>query len=83
MRTILLAAAIAVAAALMTGDAKAQYYPYCAVYSRGDLNCRFTLHAQCAAASSRSGGWCQRNFYIGGPGYVGPAAYVRRKRHRR
>ena len=83
MRTILLAAAIAGAATLITGDAKAQYYPFCAAYSRGDLNCGFTLYAQCAAAASRIGGWCQRNFYVGGPGYVGPTAYVRRKYRRR
>jgi hypothetical protein len=82
MRTILLVAAIAGVAALMTGDAKAQYYPYCAAYSRG-LNCGFTIYAQCAAAASRSGGWCQRNFYIGGPGYVGPRVSVRRKHRRR
>jgi uncharacterized protein DUF3551 len=82
MRTILLAAAIAGAATLTTGEANAQYYPYCAAYSRG-LNCGFTLYAQCAAVASRSGGWCQRNFYIGGPGYVGPKASVRRKYRRR
>jgi hypothetical protein len=83
MRTILLAAAAVTVVALTTGDARAQYYPYCAVYSRGDLNCRFTLYPQCAAAASRIGGWCQRNFYVGGPGYVGPTAYVRRKHRRR
>lgn len=93
MRTILIAAAVAGAASLMsTGDAKAQYYPWCAFYSRGGgSNCGFTTFAQCMATVSGIGGWCQRNPFIGygaSPGFHGPGVYerpahVRRKRHAR
>ena len=71
MRMILMAAAIAGAASVMTPtDAQAQFYPYCAFYSRGGgSNCGFTTYGQCLATVSGIGGWCQRNPYLAyGPG---------------
>ena len=91
MRTILAAAVIVGAAFMLTpSDAQAQYYPWCAFYSRGGgTNCGFTTYGQCLATVSGIGGWCQRNPYIAygpGPGFYGPGVsegrpvYVRRKR---
>jgi hypothetical protein len=87
MRAILIAAAVAGAASLIgIGDAKAQFYPWCAYYSRGaGSNCGFTTFAQCMATVSGIGGWCQRNPFIAGPGFYGPGVYerpvhIRRKR---
>jgi hypothetical protein len=93
MRMILVAAAIAGAASVMTpSDAQAQFHPWCAFYTRGaGSNCGFTTYGQCMATVSGIGGWCQRNPFLAyGPGpYYGPGVaepgpvYVHRRRHPR
>ena len=81
MRSILLAAATAGAALVMTTTfAQAQYAPWCASYNRGEINCGWYTYAQCLDNISGIGGWCYRNPHvIAGPGYrsgfYGPGLY--------
>ena len=59
--------------ALTGGGANAQNYPWCAQYGGkmgGSQNCGFSTFAQCQAALSGNGGFCNRNTqYTGGDGY--------------
>ena len=65
--------------ALTVGSANAQNYPWCAQYGGkmgGSQNCGFSTFAQCQAALSGNGGFCNRNtLYTGGGGDSG---YYRR-----
>jgi hypothetical protein len=93
MRTLLIIAAIAGAVSVLpANEAKAQYQPWCAFYSRGGgSNCGFYTHAQCLANVSGIGGICQPNPYIPyaaapvyGPAYYDGPVHVRRvRRHHR
>jgi hypothetical protein len=51
----------AIAAAMFTTAAKAQNYPWCALYKEGAVNCGFTTFQQCLATVSGSGGLCTQN----------------------
>jgi len=57
--------ALAVSAIAWASPAKAQTYPWCAVYGGIDgdngTNCGFDTLQQCRATISGIGGWCQQN----------------------
>jgi hypothetical protein len=82
MKSLLFAAALIAAGSALTGSAKAQNYPWCAVYGGregGGENCGFTTFEQCMATLSGMGGFCNRNTqYVPPPG---PHARYRRYRH--
>jgi hypothetical protein len=65
MRT-LLPATLAIAVLSLTA-AQAHAAPWCAYYSRGGTNCGFYSLAQCRAAVSGVGGFCQRNAWESSP----------------
>lgn len=83
MRHFLIAAAILCGVALSGTAASAQSYPWCAQYGGrmgGSQNCGFSTFAQCQAALSGNGGFCNRNTqYTGG----GSGSYRRHYRHYR
>ena len=72
MRLWLLILAIVLGTATPSGNAKAQNYPWCAVYGGGDrggaTNCGFVSFEQCLTTLSGMGGFCQQNTQ-----YVPPA----------
>jgi hypothetical protein len=74
MRFLPFAVGIIVATALFCDHAKAQNYPWCAVYDEGGpvYNCGFTTLDQCNATVSGIGGFCERNDWykppVGAPG---------------
>jgi hypothetical protein len=70
MRSLPLALAMLVAAAGIGTPAKAQNYPWCAIYDVGDAayNCGFVSRDQCMATVSGIGGTCNANTQ-----YVAPA----------
>ena len=73
MRTIhvaIAALAVAAAGALTPRPAQAIEYPWCVQYggSNGSQNCGFSTFAQCQAAASGTGGFCNEN-----PRYEAPA----------
>ena len=61
MRKVTFVAAIVAALPFTSIDARAQYAPWCAYYSRGGTNCGFHSYAQCQAAISGIGGSCSLN----------------------
>ena len=67
------AAVIAVSLIFSVGTAKAEPYPWCAVYSAyAGSNCGFVTLEQCMATISGIGGSCEPNqFYTGRPAPVG------------
>jgi uncharacterized protein DUF3551 len=68
MKSLLLISIIATATVLATA-AKAQNYPWCALYRDGVWNCGFTTFEQCEATRSGNGGFCiQNNTYQPPPG---------------
>ncbi len=72
MRTILLAAVVIGGASVMTTEANAQYYPWCATYSMkgGSESCSFVSFGQCRLSVSGIGGFCYQNpwsFAAAGP----------------
>jgi len=73
MKTIFVLFALVVAAAATGTPARAQNYPWCAIYNAGDngSNCGFTSFPQCMATVSGIGGFCERNNTYVPPG--GPA----------
>jgi hypothetical protein len=95
MRIILIAAAIAGAASIMTtNQAEAQYAAWCSEYTRGGgTNCGFYTFEQCLMNISGIGGRCYPNPHVAagpvyGPGYYdGPRRVhrhpARKKRSRR
>lgn len=80
-RLWLLILAIALGAAALSGNAKAQNYPWCALYGGGDKggasNCGFVTFEQCLTTLSGMGGFCQQNTQ-----YVAPAGPRRALAHR-
>ena len=62
---IVLFAAAASTAAVVSSPSHAQSYPWCAVYGGamggGARNCGFTTIDQCRATVSGAGGFCERN----------------------
>ena len=68
MRLILAATAILLAVGT-TDRASAVEYPWCAVYGEpmGAKNCGFSTLAQCRAAISGNGGYCEANPFYTGP----------------
>jgi hypothetical protein len=68
MKSLILPSVIATATVLATA-AKAQNYPWCALYRDGVWNCGFTTLEQCEATRSGNGGFCiQNNTYQALPG---------------
>ncbi len=73
MRMIIAAAALVLvgilAGSISDRAAAATDYPWCAIYgdSHGGINCGFTSLAQCRAAISGNGGYCQYNPYLPRP----------------
>jgi Protein of unknown function (DUF3551) len=53
MRSLLVLNAIA--ATTLATAAKAQNYPWCAIYKAGAMNCGFTTFQQCLATVSEAG----------------------------
>lgn len=67
---------------LTASPARAEVYPWCAIYSGGDMggatNCGFSTIQQCQATVSGIGGFCQPN-----PLYHPEREPPRDRRHRR
>lgn len=85
MRHFLIAVGILCGFALSGTAASAQNYPWCAQYGGkmgGAQNCGFSTFAQCQAALSGNGGFCNRNTQYTGGG-DGSGAYRRHYRHYR
>jgi hypothetical protein len=78
MKLSLFAFGIATAIAAFSGDAKAQNYPWCAIYSGGSMggatNCGFVSYDQCMATARGLGSFCVQNTL-----YVPPAGPHRRR----
>jgi Protein of unknown function (DUF3551) len=57
-------------------------YPWCAQYGGGGRNCGFWTYAQCMAALSGNGGFCEANAMYRGPspGMIPPPSSARRPR---
>jgi hypothetical protein len=54
--------ALSIIAAAATGSrAKAQTYPWCALYTKDSESCSFVTLEQCMADVSGIGGFCQKN----------------------
>jgi Protein of unknown function (DUF3551) len=73
---------IALISASAVQPAKADPYRWCALYGgrSGATNCYFVTHAQCMAALSGNGGFCNpNNFYDGRP-VTTPEDSVRRSK---
>lgn len=67
MRLFLATFFLVVAGSVPRADAGA-VYPWCALYGYyGVTNCGFYTLAQCQAAVSGNGGFCQRNGFYAGP----------------
>jgi uncharacterized protein DUF3551 len=84
MKHLLVILGILCGTALSGTAANAQNYPWCADYGGkmgGGSNCGFSTYAQCQAALSGNGGFCNRNTqYTGGGEGSGPS-YRRHHRH--
>ena len=86
MRTILLAALVMSGLSVVTTEANAQYYPWCATYSTkgGGESCSFVSFGQCQLSVSGIGGFCYQNPWAFAA--AGPRVYERpypRKRYYR
>ena len=83
MRTILLAALVMSGLSLVTTEANAQYYPWCATYSMkgGSESCSFVSFGQCQLSVSGIGGFCFQNPWSFAA--VGPRVYERPYRRKR
>jgi hypothetical protein len=77
MRQSLFALSVGVVAIGFVTQAKAQNYPWCAVYDTGAAaqNCGFVSFDQCMATVRGIGGFCQRNDWYRPPS--GPHAPAR------
>lgn len=71
MRSLFILSAI-VATVLATA-AKAQNYPWCALYKEGAVNCGFTTFQQCLATVIGSGGLCTQNTTYQAPSGARPS----------
>jgi hypothetical protein len=74
MRLSLVVVGILLGAIASVTPAKAQNYPWCAIYNKGanDMSCSFDTFDQCKASVSGIGGFCMANNT-----YVPPAAVTR------
>jgi hypothetical protein len=52
-----------VVATMLATDAKAENYPWCAIYKGGGTNCGFTTFQQCLATVSEAGICTQNSMY--------------------
>jgi hypothetical protein len=77
MKPVLLFLGVILSTIAVGTPAKAQNYPWCALYTGalGGENCGFSTYAQCAATVSGIGGFCQPNTQ-----YVPAAGPSRRRR---
>jgi Protein of unknown function (DUF3551) len=77
MKQVLFVLGVCVVAIGLVTEAKAQNYPWCAVYDTGaaPLNCGFVSFEQCMATVRGIGGFCQRNDWYRPPS--GPHAPTR------
>jgi len=84
MRPLLFTLIILVGIAVIGTAAKAQNYPWCAIYggggSGGGENCGFSTYQQCAADVSGIGGFCQQNNTYVPP--AGSRSQAQRKSHK-
>ena len=81
MKLLLVLIAICVALLSICAGAKAQDYPWCAVYGGfddGGTNCGFTTYEQCMATASGMGSNCQPNTQYQSP--PGPHSALRVQR---
>jgi hypothetical protein len=80
---IALAVLITIIAGSAFDTAKADPYPWCALYNAGRgggaTNCYFMTLAQCQAAVSGVGGFCMVNQFYDGKPVVTPGATPRKK----
>jgi hypothetical protein len=65
-----------VVATMLATDAKAENYPWCAIYKGGGTNCGFTTFQQCLATVSEAG-ICTQNSMYQPPGGPRPRRYRR------
>lgn len=82
MRSLLLMLGVLVGAAILSGSASAQNYPWCAVYDMGDAaySCSFVTADQCWYSVHGTGGFCMaNNTYRSSL----PSKYPTRKQHQR
>jgi hypothetical protein len=73
MRLLLFALAVIGAASAFSVPARAQNYPWCAIYNGGAVgggtNCGFVSYEQCMATARGLGNFCTRNTqYVPPPG---------------
>jgi hypothetical protein len=66
MKSLFLISVIA-AATVLTTAAKAQNYPWCAIYKAGAMNCGFTTFQQCLTTVSEAGFCIQNSTYQTSP----------------
>ena len=82
MRLLLLIFGIGVGIIAIGPQAKAQNYPWCAIYSVGAVggtNCGFITFEQCTATARGLGSFCYRNTqYVPPPGPHPPTRLQRR-----
>ncbi len=75
----ILALALIATAAGFAGPAKAQNYPWCAIYSGGAVgggtNCGFVSYEQCMATARGLGSFCYRNTQYMPPSGPHPGRY--------
>jgi Protein of unknown function (DUF3551) len=77
MKSLFLISVIA-AATVLTTAAKAQNYPWCALYKEGATNCGFTTFQQCLAHVGNTGLCLENNTYQPPPGPHPPTRVYRR-----
>ena len=77
---IVLTALVLAGTALLAQPAKADPYPWCAIYGGNDgtQSCYYMTFQQCLTQIQGLGGFCNQN-----PGYTGPAVSERQQRRRR
>jgi hypothetical protein len=80
MRLLLIAVSIVSATILLGPSARAQNYPWCAHYSKGDdgLSCAFVSFEQCMETVRGIGGFCMQNNTYQAP--LGPHPSAQRRR---
>jgi hypothetical protein len=69
---------VIIVAIILATAAKAQNYPWCAIYKAGAMNCGFTTFQQCLATVSEAGFCIQNSTY-----QTSPAAHPLARVHKR
>jgi hypothetical protein len=79
MRFVLFVLSAVAATTVLNTPAKAQNYPWCAIYSgrSGGTNCGFTTFEQCMDTARGLGSFCQPNTQYQPPPGPHPSAYRR------